>query len=286
MKRKMISLMLGLSLCSMAWAQSYVEDSVKVQGHMRKFVMYLPAGLKADAPLVFVLHGYSGKIWRENPLIHVADKHGFGVCIPQGLPDLKGKTSWNVGYPFQKGWKIDDVKSLCRMARYVQKKYHLRRENTFMTGMSNGGEMCYLMAHKHPEKFTAIVSLAGLTMEWIYRDLTPRGPVPFIEIHGTADMTSHWEGDPDNKDGWGEYIAVPHAVGRIISADCCTHEVCDTLALYRPESNTVVRHRYLDGTDGAEVRLYEILGGKHKNGSADMNVPEVLWEFFSSYFKD
>ena len=46
MKRKMISLLLGLSLCSMAWAQSYVEDSVKVQGHMRKFVMYLvhPAG--------------------------------------------------------------------------------------------------------------------------------------------------------------------------------------------------------------------------------------------------
>ena len=106
MKRKMISLLLGLSLCSMAWAQSYVEDSVKVQGHMRKFVMYLPAGLKADAPLVFVLHGYSGKIWRENPLIHVADKHGFGVCIPQGLPDLKGKTSWNVGYPFQKDGRL------------------------------------------------------------------------------------------------------------------------------------------------------------------------------------
>ena len=213
MKKKMISLLLGLSLCSMAWAQSYVEDSVKVQGHMRKFVMYLPAGLTADAPLVFVLHGYSGKIWRENPLIHVADKHGFGVCIPQGLPDLKGKTSWNVGYPFQKGWKIDDVKSLCRMARYVQKKYHLSRENTFMTGMSNGGEMCYLMAYSKQQTFKAVAPIAGLTMKWMYRELEATRPIPLMEVHGTKDHTSEWGGDLKDEGGWGAYMPVPLAVG-------------------------------------------------------------------------
>ena len=72
-----------------------------MDGHMRKFVMFLPADMKPNAPVVFVLHGYSGKIWRENPLVETARREGFAVCIPQGLPDLKGKTSWNVGYPFQ-----------------------------------------------------------------------------------------------------------------------------------------------------------------------------------------
>ena len=71
----------------------------------------------------------------------------------------------------------------------------------------------------------------------------------------------------------------------MVSTNCCTHEVCDTLPLYKPESHTVVRHRYLDGTDGKEVRLYEIIDGVHKNGSADLDVPELIWEFSSQYFK-
>ncbi len=47
----------------------------------------------------------------------------------------------------------------------------------------------------------------------------------------------------------------------------------------------MVRHRYLEGTNGNEVRLYEIIDGLHKNGSADLNVPELIWEFSSQYFK-
>ena len=55
---------------------------------------------------------------------------------------------WNVGYPFQAGLKTDDVDFLCKLARYLQKEYNLSRHNTFLTGMPNGGEMCYLMAEK------------------------------------------------------------------------------------------------------------------------------------------
>ena len=43
--------------------------------------------------------------------------------------------------------------------------------------------------------------------------------------------------------------------------------------------------RNLKLTDGTEVRLYEIIDGVHRNGSADMDVPETIWEFFSQYFK-
>ena len=145
--------------------------------------------------------------------------------------------------------------------------------------------MCYIMAYRHPDRFAAFGSLAGLTMEWAYRGLKPRGPVPFLEIHGTADKTSLWEGDPDGSGGWGEYVAVPLAVGRMVAADCCTHEVCDTLPPLKEGSRTVVRHRYLGGTDGNEVRLYEVIGGPHSRALADLDTPEVLWEFFSGYLK-
>ena len=142
-----------------------------------------------------------------------ARKHGFALCIPLGLKDSKNKNSWNVGYPFQVGWNVNDVKTLCRMAQYVQKRYKLSRVNTFLTGMSNGGEMCYLMAYSKQKIFRAVAPIAGLTMEWMYRTLEAETPIPLMEVHGTEDRTSEWTGDMEGKGGWGAYMPVPLAVG-------------------------------------------------------------------------
>ena len=100
-----------------------------------------------------------------------------------------------------------------------------------------------------------------------------------------ADRTSEWNGDLDNTGGWGTYIGVPQAVGRMVSLDCCTHEVCDTLPLFSPRSTTVVRHCYVDGTGGCEVRLYEVLGGKHTKAETDMDTAEEVWNFFSKFVR-
>ena len=99
--------------------------------------------------------------------------------------------------------------------RPLVKDLNLNKLNCFLCGMSNGGEMCYLTALQRPEEFTAYGSVAGLTMEWFYRKYSMRKAVPFLEVHGDADKTSRWEGDPDNTGGWGEYIAVPIAVKEI-----------------------------------------------------------------------
>ena len=286
MKKIFIVAALVLLAAGAAYAQT-VRHTMMHNGVEREYWLYVPDSLCAQRPLVFMCHGYGGKAEAYFPaMVDCARRHGFVLCYPQGLPDPgKGKTGWNVGYPSQAGWEQDDVAFILSLQENLQKEYDLNPGNTCFSGMSNGGEMCYLLAYTHPELFAAIVSLAGLTMEWIYRGVKPRGPVPFMEVHGTADKTSHWEGDPDNKDGWGEYISVPAAVGRMISVNCCTHEVCDTMPQYRDGSNTVVRHRYLEGTNCNEVRLYEIIGGKHTRGDKDMDTPEELWNFFSMYLK-
>ena len=127
----------------------------------------------------------------------VADRNGFAVCYPQGLKDPKGNSSWNVGYPSQEGMKTDDVDFIVKLSRHISREFGLSRENIFLTGMSNGGEMCYLTAQKKPKAFKAIASIAGLTLT----DMMPlryRRPVPFMEVHGTEDRTSEWTGDPEN----------------------------------------------------------------------------------------
>ena len=104
-------LFLTLSLChSTVFAQTERLDSVMINGHMRRFKMVLPTTLKADAPMVMVLHGYSSSYLKKRTYMDkAAEAHGFALCVPDGLKDPAGKRSWNVGYPKQEGWKMDDV---------------------------------------------------------------------------------------------------------------------------------------------------------------------------------
>ena len=251
---------------------------------MRQFVMYLPDGLQADAPLVLVLHGYGADIRRENIMIGPADRHGFAVCIPQGLKDPQGEPSWNVGYPFQQGWKVDDVKALCRIARHAQKHYRLSRENTFLTGMSNGGEMCYLMAYSKQTTFRAVAPIAGLTMAWMYEQMEAPSPIPLMEIHGTEDRVSEWTGDMENAGGWGAYLPVPVAIGYWVAKNRCTQEVTERVeSLKGDDGHPVIKHCYSSPTTHCDVWLYEVVGGVHSWHQDDIDTGEEVWRFFSRY---
>ena len=233
-----------------------------------------------------VLHGYGGSALKgRKEMMDVADRYGFAVCYPQGEKDPSGKTGWNVGYPKQEGMKTDDVKFICALAKKVCRENGLDSGNTFLTGMSNGGEMCYFTAMRKPKAFKAIASIAGLTMEWIAREYSYSHPVPFMEVHGTADHTSEWYGDPDNSGGWGAYLPVPVAVARVVTAAGCTTETVTELPL-REEHNQVILYNFGKGKPAAngrptEVRLYKVIDGKHSWALDDMDTCEEIWQFFS-----
>jgi predicted dehydrogenase len=71
-----------------------------------------------------------------------------------------------------------------------------------------------------------------------------------MEVHGTLDPLSRWNGDPFNNDGWGSDIAIPLAVGLSKAAHRCTHEETEVLPLRR---NKVIAHRYMNGTNGSAM---------------------------------
>lgn len=286
--RRAAALTLLLTLLAPLWchAGEFVEDSIKVDGHVRHFDVYLPDGLPAGAPTVFVLSGYGGGIWRENPMVTTADRHHFAVVIPLALKDPKGQHSWSVGYAFQQGWRVDDVKALCRIARHVQKRFGLSRDNTFMTGVSNGGEMCYLTALSKQNVFKAVAPIAGLTMEWMYRTLEAPRPFPVMEVHGTEDRVSEWTGDMTNAGGWGAYLPVPVAVGYWVARNRCTHEETERVeSLQGAAGHPVVKHRYTGSPTGCDVWLYEVVGGGHRWHTDDIDTGEEVWQFFSRYIK-
>ncbi len=272
-----------------ASAQEATEFKFRHQGMDRTYWLYLPSDLPAGAPLVFVLHGHGGSAKNYRPeMMAVAKENGFAVCYPQGELDSKNKTCWNVGYPFQDGLKTDDVGFICSLAKHLQKRHNLSRENTFCTGMSNGGEMCYLLAYLRPDDFAAFAPIAGLSMVWSYKKYDAKKAVPLMEIHGTKDKVSMWEGDPADTGGWGEYMAVPLAVSYWAAQAKCTHEETVELPLIR---NKVILHRYMGGVPAweggpdVEVRLYEVVGGGHNWSMKDMDTCGEVWKFFSMYLR-
>ncbi len=245
------------------------------------------SGQTGGMPLVVVLHGYGGKALGDGlRFIELADLHGFAVCWPQGAEDGTGHSCWNVGYPFQAGYRIDDTAYLRRLVRHLQKNFGVSRRNVFLTGMSNGGEMCYKMAAEHPETFSAIASIAGLTLTSMSTDY--RRPIPFMEVHGTDDKISAWDGDPQNKGGWGAYLSVPSAVSHIVSANRC---VALSTTEIPAEHKRVILHHFTEGIPSrkggpsSEVLLYEVRGGDHSWSDRYIPTCDLVWDFFSGYLR-
>ncbi len=274
----LLSLSLAPSFGQTAIERRCVHGTFKHQGMTREYYLYTPENPKNGAPLVLCLHGYGGSGAHGNAdLMDAADRHGFAICYPDGSPDPRGYKSWNVGYPFQKGMKTDDVDLMVKLSKHLKKEHGFK--DAFLTGMSNGGEMCYLTAQRKPKAFKAIASIAGLTLTAMM-PLKYKEPVPFMEVHGTEDRVSEWTGDPEDKGGWGAYMAVPAALSHIIAANGCVSETIT--ALPRKEGrNQVILHHFQGGK--ADVLVYKVIGGDHSWSDKDMDTCDAVLEFFSHY---
>lgn len=279
-KTLLTALILWLSMAASAATPSYTLNS---GGLERTYFLHVPDGLPDRAPLVIFLHGYGG---RADPgrfgLNETADRHGFAVCYPEGEKNGRGKQGWNVGYPVQHDMNVDDAEFLADLVAHLRKKHDLGLGSVFCSGYSNGGDMCYQISSQHPGLFTAVGSVGGLMFEWVYRSDTSTTPVPLLEIHGTADKTSRWDGDLDNEGGWGEYVSVPMAAHYWAAKNKCTKHVAEPMPC-KKEENSVTLHRFTGGTDGCEVWLCEIEGGPHSWSADYIDTNELLWSFFSRY---
>ena len=274
-------------LCENDIIESFQFDD---NGQLRDYYLYIPNSIQDNAPLVFVLHGYSGS---ANGMIgysgmnEVAAEHGFAVCYPQGLADQSGYNFWNVGYSFHQNQMVDDVVFLSSLANYLQHEYGFNSQNTFVTGFSNGGDMSYMLACQENDIFRAIAPVAGCMMEEIY-NTCDSSPVPVFEIHGTNDSVVPWDGDMENNLGWGASYGTQEGIDSWVERNDCMSSESTLL----PNTNTndgshIINHRYFDCIENAEVWLYEIVGGGHdwpgSSGNMDINASEEIWDFFNQY---
>ena len=258
------------------------------QGEVRDYIFYEPENLIENAPLVFVLHSYSGdatSIYDYSGMNSVAEEYGFAVCYPRGTLDNYGNRFWNVGYEFHPNETVDDVDFLVQLSSYLSENNNLSSENIFATGMSNGGEMGYMLACQASGTFKGVVSVAGMMLQDIMDNCNPERLIPILEIHGTNDYINIYNGDPNGTGGWGAYPSIPHTIQYWSNLNNCSSFSTENLENTNTNDGSyVVKERHYDCQDENEIWLYKVVGGGHDWpgvwGNQDISSSIEAWHFF------
>lgn len=279
-----------LLICCFSWGQPELQQYY-YGGLDREYYLYIPESIQPESPLVFIFHGYTGSaygIMAYSGFNSIADENGFAVCYPQGMIDNSGNTFFNVGYSFHWNESVDDVGFAISLAGYLQSEYNLSQINTFSTGMSNGGDLSYLLGCEASTIFRAVGPVSGIMMEWIYDSCEPEYPISLLEIHGTNDNVSWWNGDLEDEGGWGPYIGVNTAIQYWSEINNCSITVLDTIFdNNQSDGSYIVTEKHQNGINDNEVWLYKVINGGHDwpgaYGNMDINASEVVWDFFNDF---
>ena len=299
--RLFFSLCFVISSCLVAEERTIIHKGVE-----REYLVHIPDNFTEDSPIVFVIHGYTDsatQIMEYSGMNEVSDREGFIVVYPQGTIDSQGNTFFNVGYEFHKDSTIDDVSFIRDLFVSLSEEYSLKRKQGFATGMSNGGDMSYLLACTSADLFRAVAPVAGSLMAKIKETCNTHSPVPIFEIHGTDDQITLFNGDMENNGGWGAYYDLPSTISFFADAYNLDKRSKKIIANKGEGSEyDIYLQRHWSQNSDEEVWMYEIVDGRHVwpgfkihwwenpifwyfygSGNEDINASEEVWSFFKRY---
>jgi polyhydroxybutyrate depolymerase len=274
------------------------KRELEVGGLKRWYMVHLPPRYDPakPMPLVMALHGLSMNAplmaWFTG-LNKSADREGFIVLYPNGTGPVEVLRGWNAGaFPLDtvKG-SPDDVAFLTKVLDDAESILNVDKKRVYVTGMSNGAMMSYRLACALPERIAAIAPVAGT----IACDCEPKGGVPVLHIHGTADTLVPFDGIKKNM---AELVRVKSVHDTIQAwakiAGCDVEPTVTELPNTRDQYKVTCR-RYGNCKNGVEVVLYIIAGGGHSwpgmhyqppflgPSTDNINANDLMWQFFKKH---
>ena len=262
----------------------------KFDGLDRSYVLHKPKNFDKNSPLVFMLHGFgssSMNIMSYSQMNLIADQNGFMVCYPQGSRLETGQSHWNANLDMS---SVNDIGFLSSLAKLIQKNYDVNPENTFVSGMSNGGFMSYTLACEKPDVFRAIASITGTMSGRDWKNCKPSFNIPIMQISGTEDKTVPWDGTMSTAYGWG---GAPHIV-KVVDFwaeknGCNVDEKINFPDLDLSDKSTVSLVKKKGSPKNNQVWFYTVNGGGHdwpgSWGNRDVSATKEIWKFFNHHLK-
>lgn len=239
---------------------------INVGGTERVYRLYVPEGLPQTAPLVVMLHGWTGSAeqaerdygWNDR-----ADSAKFVVAYPEGIGD-----SWNVGgcCGQASSQNVDDVGFITAAVRNITENIGIDKARIYAAGISNGGILAYKLAC-NTDIFAAIGPDAATQLEACP---APR-PTSVLHIHGTDDPLVRYDGQP------GTAVPIKTLTPPDLNAFWRKVDQC------QPPTTTVDQNLTISVAtcpDGRSVELITVAGGGHDWPSF---ATEKMWDFFAAH---
>lgn len=284
-------------------SQSSKADSIIVNGVERTYELYVPSDIdySKTVPILIVLHGGGGQgkgMIKLTGFNDEADKNKFIVVYPDGI-----NKHWNdgreVNVTLKDGKVVNDVQFISQLIDTVKTKYQIENSNIFVTGISNGGFMCFRLACDMLDKIKAIaVVAASMTIEQI-NYCCPSSPVPVMIIFGDQDPLVPFEGGDVGFKLFkkrGKVIPVKQTVDFWVkNNECNSDPAITTVDSSSDEDTKAVNYLYSGGKNNSCVNYWLIKGGGHTwpggyqylpkaiigSTSRQIKASEEIWKFFS-----
>ena len=246
----------------------------------RQFFIYQGSSYSGNAPILFVLHGYTSRaLWIMNysGFQSIADEFGFLVIYPQGtlLPST-GQTHWNVG-----GWTTssttDDVSFINSLINFIDDEYSIDPKRIYSTGMSNGGYMSYKLACDLSSKIAAVVSVTGSMTYETVDGCNPAHPTSVAQIHGLQDSVVSYYGSAWSK-------PIEEVMEYWANNNNCSNESNSSEITGSNGGGTHDVFSECDNQTSVELFLMNNMGHDWPSlNNHDIQASTTIWDFLSKY---
>lgn len=245
---------------------------INVNGTNRDYILYVPENYTGDTPLplLFSFHGLGSSmenLYRKSKFDELAESENFIVVYPEAIDE-----QWNLSAADNPD--IDFVNALLDA---LEEGLNIDANRIYSTGMSNGGNISFLLACELSDKIAAIASVTGLNLHLQLNETcgTTR-PIAVLQIHGTQDPIARYIFVEPTLQYWIDYNNT--------EANPTITPIPDTNT---GDGSTVERIAYSNGNQGTEVHILKVIGGGHQwpghKGNMDINASEEVWNFVKKY---
>jgi polyhydroxybutyrate depolymerase len=271
--------------------------TLRVGGRTRSYLVHVPPGATAGAPVVLAFHGGGGTPAGMAHITHldrVADEHGFVVVYPEGF----GK-SWAGGKgdtPADRAG-VDDVGFVSALIDRLVAEDGVDPHRVFATGHSSGGFMSERLGCQLADRIAGIAPVSATLLTNLAPTCTPARPMPVLLIQGTADPLVPYGGGhvAGRGPGGNPTLSAPATAAHWAAVNGCPATPTTVAAPPVVADGTRVRTDTYGPCTGAPVTLSTVIGGGHTwpggqqylpvrvvgRTSRQFDASEAIWAFFA-----
>ena len=247
------------------------HDVIRIAGHERSYLYYVPARLNEPPVLLLALHGARGtgrrmRIQTAYEFDQLADNDNAIVIYPDGVNGHWNDCRRALAERQPVGQAVDDVAFLRALIDRFRTDFAAAA--VFVMGFSNGGEMAYRLALEQPDAIAGIATVAA-NLPTVDNSVCvlPGRPVAALLVAGTEDPINPYAGGASGWFGLGKGGPVQSAMAtaayfsRVAGYDV-TLPTSDEVGREHDRPTWVERTTW-QRQGSPEVVLYTIHGGGH-----------------------